>query len=86
MFRGPLMGNSGYDAESAEAAIVRGAADLIAIGRHFLANPDLVERYRNGWPLAPLADPANWYSGEPTSAGYTDFPAHASAACKVKAA
>jgi len=32
VFRGPLMGNSGYDAESAEAAIVRGAADLIAIG------------------------------------------------------
>ena len=86
VFRGPLMGNSGYDAESAEAAIVRGAADLIAIGRPFLANPDLVERYRNGWPLAPLADPATWYSGEPTSAGYTDFPTHASAARKVKAA
>ncbi len=35
VFRGTLMGNGGYDAESAEAAIVRGAADLIAIGRPF---------------------------------------------------
>ena len=74
------------DTERAEPALVRGAADLIAIGRPFIANPDLVERYRNEWPLAPLADPATWYAGEPTSAGYTDFPTHASVERKVKVA
>ncbi len=86
VFRGPLMGNCGYDAESAEAAVVRGAADLIAIGRPFLANPDLVERFRNGWPLAPVPDPATWYSGEPTPVGYTDYPNYAPAARTERAA
>ncbi len=86
VFRGPLMGNSGYDAQTAEAAIARGAADLIAIGRPFLANPDLVERYRHGWPLAPLPEPATWYSGEPTPTGYTDFPNYAPAAHNEEAA
>ena len=51
-FHGPLIGNCGYDAGTADAAIADGSADLIAIGRPFIANPDLVERYRNGWPLA----------------------------------
>ena len=75
VFHGPLMGNCGYDAESADAAIAGGSADLIAIGRPFIANPDLVERYRNGWPLAE-ADPSSWYSGELTSEGYTDYPVY----------
>ena len=74
VFRGPLMGNCGYDQEMAEAAIESGAADLIAFGRPFLSNPDLVQRFRNGWPLAPEADPSTWYSGEQTAVGYTDFP------------
>ena len=73
LFHGPLMGNCGYDQESAEAAITRGAADLIAIGRPFISNPDLVERYRHGWPLAPDSDPTTWYSGEQTREGYTDY-------------
>ncbi len=75
-FNGPLMGNVGYDAESADAAIARGAADLIAIGRPFISNPDYVERIRNGWPLAPAADPTTWYSGHLGPKGYTDFPAY----------
>jgi 2,4-dienoyl-CoA reductase-like NADH-dependent reductase (Old Yellow Enzyme family) len=74
VFAGPLIGNCGYDQQSADAAIANGAADLIAIGRPFLANPDLVERYRNGWPLAPVPDPSTWYSGDDASAeGYTDY-------------
>ena len=78
VFHGPLMGNCGYDQESAEAAIARGAADLIAIGRPYINNPDLVERYRNGWPLAVDSDFATWYSGVPTSDGYTDYAAYQS--------
>ena len=76
VFHGPLIGNCGYDGESANAAIDSGSADLIAIGRPMIANPDYVERLRNGWPLAPLADMSTWYSGGDGGEGYTDFPAH----------
>jgi len=75
VYRGPLIGNCGYTQESAEAAIAGGLADLIAFGRPYISNPDLVERITNGWPLAKPADMATWYS--PVGAtGYTDYPAY----------
>ena len=75
VFRGQLIGNCGYTRASAEAAIAEGLADLIAFGRPYISNPDLVERFANGWPLAQPAAMTSWYS--PTgAAGYTDFPAH----------
>ncbi|TVP99920.1 MAG: hypothetical protein EA381_08535 [Planctomycetaceae bacterium] len=69
-------GNCGYTQSTAEQAVAAGHADLIAFGRPFISNPDLVERFRNGWPLAPDAEISDWYSpvGEQ---GYTDFPVHA---------
>jgi N-ethylmaleimide reductase len=76
VFHGPLMGNCGYTQETAEAAIARGAADLIAFGRPFIANPDLVERFRHGWSLADDADPSTWYAGGLAEHGYTDYPHH----------
>jgi len=72
VFEGPLMGNSGYTQEAAEAAIRQGHVDLISFGRPFISNPDLVERFSNGWPLNPPADTKVWYSFD--KAGYTDFP------------
>ena len=73
VFHGPLMGNCGYTQETAEKAIAEGHADLISFGRPFISNPDLVERFRNGWPLAEPAPMSDWSS--PTGAkGYTDFP------------
>jgi N-ethylmaleimide reductase len=78
VFRGPIVGNCGYTLENAEAAVQEGLADLIAFGRPFISNPDLVERFANGWPLAPTASMTDWYS--PTGAkGYTDFPTHRTA-------
>ena len=74
VFSGPLIGNCGYTQDSAELAIANKSADLIAFGRPFISNPDLVERFRNGWPLAPEADLSLWYSFE--KAGYADFPAY----------
>jgi len=72
-FHGPLIGNCGYTQTTAEQAIADGQADLIAFGRPFISNPDLVERFANNWPLNPEADMSTWYS--PTGqAGYTDFP------------
>ncbi|WUE09807.1 alkene reductase [Nonomuraea sp. NBC_00507] len=48
-------------------------ADLISFGRAFLANPDLVERLRNGLPIAPV-DEATYYQGGDT--GYLTYPAY----------
>ncbi|WOO41955.1 alkene reductase [Rubellicoccus peritrichatus] len=73
VFNGPLMGNCGYTQETAEQAIADGHADMIAIGRPFISNPDLVDRFTNGLSLNPDSDVSTWYS--PTgAAGYTDFP------------
>lgn len=72
-----LIGNCGYTQETAEQAIAGGHADLIAFGRPFLSNPDLVERFRNGWPLAGPAPMSDWSS--PGAKGYTDYPAYAPA-------
>jgi N-ethylmaleimide reductase len=77
VFFGPVVGNCGYTKETAEKATAEGNADLISFGRPFISNPDLVERFRNGWPLAGPAPMPDWYS--PTGAkGYTDFPAYQS--------
>jgi N-ethylmaleimide reductase len=71
-FKGPFILNGGYNAELGGAAISGGAADLIAFGVPFLANPDLVERFRTGAPLnAP--DFSTFYFGG--AKGYADYPA-----------
>ncbi len=73
LFHGTMIGNCGYTLESADAAVARGAADLIAIGRPYLATPDLVERYEKDLPLNPDTDMSTWYT--PAGAeGYTDLP------------
>ena len=51
VFNAALMGNCGYTKETAEEAIEKNCADLIAFGRPFISNPDLVERFANGWPI-----------------------------------
>ena len=76
VFPGTLIGNCGYDRQSATAAVADGAADLIAIGRPFITNPDLVDRWRHDWPLADLSEPATWYTTGQDPAGYTEYPAY----------
>ena len=76
-FDGPLIFNGGYDLNRAEAAISANAADAIAFGTPFIANPDLVDRFRHRLPLA-APDPDTFYT--PGAAGYTDYPAHPVAA------
>jgi N-ethylmaleimide reductase len=74
-FNGLFILAGGFDAASAERAVVEGRADLIAFGRPFLANPDLVARMRAGAALnAP--DMATFYVPGPK--GYTDYPTLAS--------
>jgi N-ethylmaleimide reductase len=63
--------SGGYDRVRAETDLENGAADLIAFGRPFIANPDLVARLQSGTALAE-ADQATFYSPGPT--GYSDYP------------
>ena len=70
-YRGVLIGNMGYTAAEASAAIAQGKVDGVAFGTAFLANPDLPERIAAGAPLNP-PQPASFYT--PGPAGYTDYP------------
>jgi len=70
-FGGPLMLNGGLDRAKAEAALAEGRADLVSVGVPFLANPDLVERWRSNAPLN-TPDRATFYGGG--DKGYTDYP------------
>lgn len=72
VFKGVLIRSGGYDAVRAESDLAAGKCDLIAVGRPFIANPDLVARWASGAPLnAP--DVATFYT--PGEKGYTDYPA-----------
>ena len=70
-FPGAYIANNGYDLALARAACAQHRADLIAFGRAFIANPDLVERLRTGAPLN-VADPTTFFGGG--AHGYTDYP------------
>jgi len=75
-FTGVFILAGGFDADSAERALVEKRADLIAFGRPFLANPDLVERLRLDAQLN-TPDQATFYV--PGAKGYTDYPTLATA-------
>src|ERR1700681_2554801 len=71
-FKGAYVANNGYDFELANKVLAANEADLIAFGKPFISNPDLVERLKRGAPLnAP--DKATFYGGG--AKGYTDYPA-----------
>ena len=69
--KGAWMVNNGYDKPLAEEALKEGD-DLVAFGRPFISNPDLVRRLREGAPLNPW-DKNTFHGGG--EAGYTDYPA-----------
>lgn len=75
MFEGVLITNSGFDFAKATAYLKEGWADGVAFGKLFIANPDLVERFRRGGAGAALNpwDEATFYT--PGAKGYTDYPA-----------
>lgn len=62
----------GYTVETAERDIENGMADLIAFGKPFINNPDLVERLKNNYPVDTQYDFSTFYT--PGAKGYTDFP------------
>lgn len=71
LYKGTMIINGGYDKTTATSALANREGDLVAFGTPFIANPDLVERYRDNHPLNEVrAD--GLYNG--TREGYTDYP------------
>jgi len=62
--------NGKFDGISGEAALQKGDADLIAIGKPFISNPDLVEKYKKGTPITPWDTNTFYTQGEE---GYVDY-------------
>ncbi|CDY74805.1 NADH:flavin oxidoreductases, Old Yellow Enzyme family [Caballeronia glathei] len=74
-FPGAIVWCGGFTSrDSAQAALDTGLVDMIALGRPYIANPDLAERLKHGWPLAE-ADPSTFYTRR-GDVGYTDFPTY----------
>jgi N-ethylmaleimide reductase len=71
IYRGTIVGNMGYSATEAEAAIADGKLDAVAFGTAFLANPDLPTRFAKNAPLNP-PDSSKFYSSG--AEGYNDYP------------
>ena len=71
IFQGTIIAAGGFEYESGNEIIRDGYADLVAYGRHFIANPDLPFRFENGFPLNPY-DRNTFYGGD--EKGYNDYP------------
>jgi N-ethylmaleimide reductase len=74
IFKGKIIAAGGFEPDSAEAIIEKGDADLVAFGRHFVANPDLPKRIQLGLPLNAY-DRNTFYTFD--AHGYTDYPFYA---------
>ena len=74
-FTNTLILSGGYTTVEQIDAALAGNADLVAIGRPFISNPDLIERLEKGLPLAE-SDQATYYAPGPNgfADGYTDYP------------
>ena len=71
IFRGTLIANLGFDRESGNRVVQSGDADLVSFARHFIANPDLPERFSRNVAIAE-GDRDTYYQGG--AAGYTTYP------------
>ena len=72
IFKNTIILSGGYTVDKAEIDIQKGLGDLVAFGRPFINNPDLVERFKNGWPLSKVLSMKLFYSAD--AEGYTDYP------------
>lgn len=71
-FKNTIILCGGFDKEKAEAVLESGLTDLVAFGRPFINNPDLVERFENNWPLSQDLNMDLFYTAD--EKGYTDYP------------
>jgi N-ethylmaleimide reductase len=75
VFTGKLIAAGGFEPEMAEEIVEEGTVDAVAFGRHFVPNPDLPRRIREGLPLGDN-DWSTFYTFD--AHGYTDYPAYES--------
>jgi 2,4-dienoyl-CoA reductase-like NADH-dependent reductase (Old Yellow Enzyme family) len=75
-FNGAFIANEGLTQETAARIVAAGDADAVAFGKLYIANPDLVERFRRNAPLNPLVSETIYTSD---AAGYNDYPTLGSA-------
>jgi N-ethylmaleimide reductase len=73
VFKGKIIAAGGFEPDTAEDAIKEGVLDAVAFGRHFISNPDLPKRIKEGLPLAEY-DRSTFYTFDPK--GYNDYPAY----------
>jgi N-ethylmaleimide reductase len=71
IFNGPIIAAGGFQGEDAAEIIASGDADMVAFGRNFIANPDLVKRLKDGLSLNPYDRPS-FFGGD--ARGYVDYP------------
>lgn len=71
VYKGPLITNVDFDFERGNRMIDKGDADMVAFGKLFISNPDLVERFQEGAKLTPWDKSTFYHGGE---RGYTDYP------------
>ncbi|KAI8142841.1 hypothetical protein BJV82DRAFT_614496 [Fennellomyces sp. T-0311] len=82
IWKGTFLSAGGYTTNPTLAAdIADRTGNLIVFGRAFIANPDIVERLRNGWPLTPYNRKTFYSRG---AVGYTDYPFYDPASAKAK--
>ena len=73
-FKNAIILAGGYDKERAEADLESGLGELVAFGRPYINNPDLVDRQKNNWPMSQVLNMDLFYSAD--EKGYTDYPNH----------
>lgn len=71
LYKGTLIINAGFDQESGNKVIESGNADLVAFGKLYISNPDLVERFKHDWELAEWNEETFYTPGKE---GYLDYP------------
>jgi N-ethylmaleimide reductase len=71
VFKGKIIAAGGFEPDAAETTVENGVADAVAFGRHFVANPDLPLRIREGFALTPYDRDTFWTFD---SVGYNDYP------------
>lgn len=72
-FKGPIIANDSFKQAEAEAVVAAEQVAAVSFGRAYIANPDLVARFANGWPLNKI-DFSTLYT--PGEAGFIDYPAY----------
>jgi N-ethylmaleimide reductase len=71
-FKNTVILSGGYTLAAAERDIVSGLGDIVAFGKPFISNPDLIERFRRNLPLNTMPDVSTFYT--PGAKGFTDYP------------